>query len=284
MLARFSAALLWISALVGGAMFGLADGPPETSRLAFLSVGQGDCTVIRHAGYTILFDAGPASDSLDAGSRWVAPKLKAMGARRVDLLILTHPDLDHIGGLPGLSSRLKIGNIAIPAYFREHPDLIKTLAAARIDGTKLIWIDHPIRIRVTDMAMEIRLPNFQPDSADNEGSPFIRVDWNGSTVVLTGDASEETEIAMMGRADWESDILKAGHHGSASSTSEAWLNRVRPDRVIASCGINNRFGHPANALIERVKNRGIILQRTDQDGDLVFEPRDKTFVQVKKDR
>jgi len=264
---------------IGGGL-SFVKSPAEPTSVSFLSVGQGDCSVIRHAGYTILIDAGPATDSFDAGQRIVAPKLKELGVRRIDLLVLTHPDSDHIGGLPGLASRIPIGNIAVPAYFRGHPTLSQSLQAARFDSAKVVWMDRSARLATEGLAMDFRLPRFVQGSEDNEGSPFIQVRINGKTFLFTGDASEETELAMMGRGHWRADVFKAGHHGSGGSSSTPWLKAVDPTSIVVSCGIDNPFGHPAESFLERAKDVGAELLRTDRMGDIHFERKEGRWVAI----
>lgn len=254
---------------IGGGL-SVVNGTTEPTSVSFLSVGQGDCSVIRHAGYTILIDAGPATDSFDAGQRIVAPKLKELGVRRVDLLVLTHPDSDHIGGLRGLASRVAIGYVATPAHFLGHTALKEALADAKIDPKRVIWMDRPVRLAAGRLAMDFRLPTLEPGAEENEGSPFIRVQLPDKSFMFTGDASEETELRMIGRGQWRADVLKAGHHGSGGSTSTPWLRTVAPAAVVVSCGIDNAFGHPAEGFLERVNDFGVELLRTDQSGDIHF--------------
>lgn len=255
--------------------------PPAEASLSFLSVGQGDCSVIRAGGLTVLIDVGPATDTFDAGSRLVAPKLKELGIRQVDLAILTHPDSDHVGGLAGLNSRVRIAYVAAPAHFRDHVDLEAALEKARIPPHRIIWVDRPIRIRSADLQMDVLLPRFDPGEPENDGSPFIRASIGGAAAVFTGDASEESEIRMSGRGHWQAQLLKAGHHGSASSTSTPWLNAVKPEEVIVSCGIDNPFGHPADTVIERIEAAKAELRRTDLEGDVHYRVRNHIFERVR---
>ena len=239
--------------------------------MSFLSVGQGDCTVLRSDDLTVLIDVGPVSDTFDAGSRLVAPKLRQRGIDAVDLVILTHPDIDHIGGLAGLMSKVRVEKVAAAAYFRGHPDLERELGRAGLGDEDVLWLAQDARCRVGDAELDIRLPSYAPGDPDNEGSPFMRWSQGGHSAVMTGDASLETEAAEVGRDDWEAEILKAGHHGSSRATSLAWLRRVHPQTVVVSCGRHNRFGHPAAATLKRIAKIGAQVLRTDLDGDIDFE-------------
>lgn len=267
-------AWLALAALGCGVAFGLLGRGDEPSDIVFLSVGQGDCTAIRHAGATILVDVGPSTDGFDAGSRIVAPKLRNLGVSRVDLVLLTHPDRDHIGGLAGLARRISIGRVGVSSEFRKHPDLLAALDAARIDPDLVWWIDGDRRVSYGGMSLFIRAPKRIEGESDNEGSLFLVARLPGLTAVLSGDAGKETEIEQAGRGDWRADVLKAGHHGSGGSTSEAWLKEVRPRWVVVSCGLANRFGHPAAAALSRIEAAGARVLRTDLDGDIRFVSRE----------
>jgi competence protein ComEC len=280
---RSKVLLVWLGALSAGWLVGRVDVAPSPGRLSFLAVGQGDCTVIRHGEITVLVDAGPATERFDAGSRIVAPKLREMGVGVVDLLILTHPDADHIGGLPGLASRVRIERVAASARFRNHPDLIAALQRAKIGSDRVQWVAHPLILRHRKLALEIREPSKKaPVDSDNEGSLFIRVAMGRLSAVMTGDAGFETEIIEAGRGDWRAGILKAGHHGSANSTSDQWLAEVRPKAVVVSCGAGNPFGHPSPLMLARASRAGTRVFRTDLHGDVHFEPSAEGFVRVKQ--
>jgi competence protein ComEC len=238
----------------------------------FLSVGQGDCTLIRHAGAVILVDAGPGDENFDAGSRIIAPKLRSRGVGAVSLLLLTHPDADHIGGLPGLMQFIRIGQIAAPEHFKGHPELMEVFRRANVDIASVLWLERPLAMTHEGMRLDVRLPKYIEGDADNDGSPFVKVELQGMTAVLTGDAGEEVEAMQAVESEWHAQILKAGHHGSAGSTSDVWLAEVKPEAVVASCGLGNRFGHPAEAVVERVRLHGARLFRTDLQGDIAFTP------------
>lgn len=266
-----------LGALAGGVMLGSYWTSEPPSDITFLAVGQGDCTVVRGGGATFLVDAGPATDDFDAGSRIVAPKLREMGVDRISIVFLTHPDSDHIGGLAGLASRVRIDKVAAPAHFKGHPELTKSLTAARITERQVLWIDRPLAGETGSLRFQVQLPTFSKGDSENEGSLFLRFQMDGSSAVFTGDAGEETEAIEAAEVDWQADLLKAGHHGSATSTSSAWLQEVRPKTVVVSCGRQNRYGHPAQLLLERVQSAGAKVYRTDQDGDLTFVSTAKGF-------
>ncbi len=275
---RFRIGLLGVAAVAGGVGLGHFVRPPDEVSITFLSVGQGDCTILRDGERTVLIDVGPGNEDYDAGARIVAPSLRERGVDTVDLVLLTHPDADHIGGLPGLMARVRVRRIAVSEAFRGHPDLAAKLKQAGVSEGDVIWLRHDWRLRTSRMDLFIRIPNKM--ESDNDGSPFVKVRQPGLTAVLSGDAGEEAEIYQAGRGDWRADILKAGHHGSASSTGSVWLDEVRPKTVVASCGAGNRHGHPAPSFRRRVQRSGAQLLRTDEDGSITFEARGRGYRRV----
>lgn len=253
----------------------------DGARIAFLAVGQGDATVFQHEGRTMLIDCGPALEGYDAGERLVAPKLYGMGVRTLDLLILTHPDGDHTGGLRALARRFRIGRVVVNAAFRGHAGMRETLSAARIDGRSVVWVSGRAWVRWGGWTIRVHAPAPSGPADDNARSLFVHVSGERSSVLLTGDAPTEVEEAMVGQAGpWEAQVLKAGHHGSAHSTGARMLAVVRPRDVVVSCGRNNVYGHPSPDVLARIRFAGARVARTDREGDLVFEPSPSGFRRV----
>lgn len=258
--------LLGIPAAIWIGNLSTASGSTE---LVFLSVGQGDSAVIRSRGLVALVDVGPKTERFDAGERLVGPKLSRMGISKIDIVFLTHPDSDHIGGLPAVAKSFRIGLVAMPAHFRANSDLLQTLDAAGIEEGRRKWLQDQSTVTLGDASMLVRFVPFAED--ENSGSLVLKLLGPGaSRAVLTGDAGEEQEITLAGQDDWSAQVLKAGHHGSATSTSPAWLAEVEPRFVVISCGRDNQFGHPAPSVLERISFLGARALRTDQDGDIHF--------------
>lgn len=263
----------WLSlpafGMLGFVMGGRSMPAPE---IRFLAVGQGDCTVYRDSGAVLMIDAGPRTEYRDAGERIVVPRMRSLGIDRIDLLILTHPDSDHIGGLPSLAKKVHIARVVVSSEFVGHGGLDAVLREAGIGEDRLIWVSGRLDIGFAETSIAIHAPDLEPGESDNEGSLFVKLEARGRSALFTGDSSEATEVEMAGRADWRADLLKAGHHGSAGSTGLDFLRAVKPKWVVASCGRDNPYGHPAKAFLARV--RGLGLLRTDHHGDIVatFEP------------
>ncbi len=232
--------------------------PPEPAmRVDFLAVGQGDCVLIRTQGWTVLVDAAPKLGDWDAGERLAIPALRDLGVRSIDLVLLTHLDTDHTGGFESIRRRFPVGEAALPDRFEgreEAPDGVE-------------WL--PPRSRVRLGATVLDLAHFDgPD--DNAQSLFVRASLGQSAVVLTGDAPMATEAIAAASGDWRAQVVKAGHHGSRGSLSEAWLAETQAEWVIFSAGQGNRFGHPHAEAVRRAKKAEAQTLTTGKLGRISF--------------
>jgi competence protein ComEC len=243
----------------------------EPTRLTFLAVGQGDCAVFQTGGYTVLIDAGPKELGVDAGKRIVVPELRSLGVDAVDLVLLSHPDVDHIGGLGAIIGSLPVGRVCLSSCFEQDKELLDHLAEYRCRPEKVAWLQPGQQARIGDFTIEIDCPPWHKGEPDNDGSEFVKLTGRGSSAVFSGDAGSGTELKMLPGHDWSAQVLKLGHHGSRTASSQQWLAAVHPKWGIVSCGRNNVFGHPNSDVIDRVSRRGILIARTDREGNVTFE-------------
>jgi competence protein ComEC len=281
MSARFRFLVVGALGLGGGVFYG-STLHLEGTRVAFLSVGQGDCTVFMSDDWVMMVDTGPRTDGFDSGERLIAPQLRAMGVRKIDCLVITHPDLDHVGGLATVADRFRIGRVVVNAAFRNDPEMLDALGRARFSPSQVSWVSGVWKARMGAFDFVVAAPSsfLEP----NEGSLFVRADVGDASLLITGDANSETEASMSGAYDWDVDVLKAGHHGSRFSTSAEWLRLTSPSLVVASCGRGNLYGHPAKRVVDRVRDYGADFLRTDRDGTIVVEPRGDDWVVVDRAR
>ena len=244
----------------------------------FLDVGQGDAVFCRYPnGRTLLIDGGIRTQYTDMGERVVLPFLKSQGIGHVDIVVGSHPDADHIGGLISVLEQVSVGHYIDSGQHVETftgKRLLEVVKAKGIAyhtvaaGDSLIGIGglvlHPTSDYVSDSGPA-------PEGANN-GSVVIRIAHRGATLLLTGDIERETDGDM---ARWghrlRADILKAAHHGSRTSSTRAFIERVDPKAVAISCGANNRFGHPSPEVIARYREMGIQVWRTDQSGAIAMK-------------
>lgn len=264
--------LKFAALLVGAALIGAVAAWPnwnQPTRLTFLSVGQGDCAVFQTGGHTILIDVGPNLRGNDAGKRIIMPDLRRMGIDSIDLILLSHPDVDHIGGLASVLRGEPVGKVCLSDAFSHYEPLLRHLNEDRC--TNVMWLGPGQKARVGDFTLEVDCPEWHEGQSDNDGSEFVKLTGDGSSAVFTGDAGASAEARMMRDHDWSAQVLKLGHHGSKTASSEAFLEAVHPQWAVVSCGHDNPYGHPHREVLDRVQKLGIKLARTDTDGDVTFE-------------
>jgi len=256
----------------------------DTGLLCTLSVGQGDAAILRtFEGRWLVFDGGPDRPA-GAGRENVTAALRRRGARSVALVVLSHPDLDHIGGLPELLSNMPVGGVLDTADPLPRPPYARLLAVAEHAGVPWLIARPGTRIEVDGADILVLGPDPAADGRQegqmldgNQTSLVVRVDLGGFRYVNPGDATavEETAILRSWHPDsLRADMLKIGHHGSRTSTSSDWLSVVRPRVATISAGNGNRYGHPHPEIMDRLHSAAIpVVWRTDRRGSLCIEIR-----------
>ena len=240
-------------------------------RVTFLSVGQGDAAVVElpRGGGTVVIDGGGLPGGFDTGERLIAPFLRARKILRLDALGLSHPQLDHYGGLAYLAEHFAprefwsngAGAVA-PGFVR----LERALAAA---GTRRVVLRRGARALARGGAtIDVLHPGAAAGDDLNDGSLVLRVAYGAASVLFTGDLEGPGEREMVAAAASEaaSVVLKVAHHGSRTSTSPPLLRAVAPRVAVISDGADNRFGFPAEAVLRRLREAGVDVWRTDVDG------------------
>lgn len=277
--------LYYIPAIIGAIYLGIWLQHIQTihidqkATLSFLNVGQGDCAVFEHLGKTILIDAGPKNREYDSAAKIIVPFLYNHKINTIDLLLLSHPDLDHVGGLTTLTKKLKIGKIIMPFRFKSDKDMQQLLAKSGLKLANVYWLKEKAHFLIDKFKFELFAPPVGTIEKDNEGSMFVRIIKDKCSALFTGDASITTENQMIPyNPSWNAELLKAGHHGSKHSTGIPWLNEVNPKQVIFSCGKNNPYNHPHLSTLQRVSSKQINCLRTDQRGHIIFQATSNGFI------
>ncbi|MDW8469841.1 MAG: DNA internalization-related competence protein ComEC/Rec2 [Burkholderiales bacterium] len=227
-----------------------------------LDAGQGLAVLVRTAGRALLYDAGPAfGTASDYGERIVLPFLRAEGIGRLDALVLTHGDRDHIGGAASVLAALEVDRV-LHSLSPENPLLALAPAAARCTAGEA-WTWDGVRFEMLHPA-----PGALDRRANNQSCVLKVSAGEGSAMLLTGDIEQAAESALLARESGRlrAEVLLVPHHGSRGSSSEPFLAAVAPAAAVASVGYRNRFGHPAPEVVERYARRGIALYRTDRGG------------------
>ena len=230
--------------------------------ISFLDVGQGLAVVAQSATHTLVYDTGPRfSDSFDAGSGVVLPFLHSRGIRTVDLLVVSHGDNDHVGGLESLLLALDINELLLGADMQTSG--FELPASHCVRGQSWQW---------DGVSFEILHPDQSSYRSRNENSCVLRISAAGSSVLLTGDVEALAEADMLiSYADQlRSDILLAPHHGSTSSSSEAFITAIDPQYVVYSSGYRNQFDHPAAVVQARYQALNVVALNTAEVGMVEF--------------
>lgn len=241
----------------------LIDGRPT---VRFIDVGQGDSALVTYKGESVLVDAGPA----DAGKS-VAEYVRTYSPS-VDYFIISHPHEDHMGGASDILRTVRVENLVINAYTSDDNFYIETLETAEERGTNIIVADEPMTLHTDNIMINI-LDNFGYIYDDiNDTSLIVRVDVDDTSVLFPGDAEKNAESNVMSTSYnmLDVDILKVGHHGSKTSTSEEFLKAVSPDIAVISCMKNNSYGHPSQNVVNLLKKYCIEIYRTDRMGTVVI--------------
>jgi competence protein ComEC len=246
---------------------------PGTLVATVLDVGHGDAIVLTlPEGQRVLVDGGglPAT-SFDVGERVVLPYLLDHGGRRVDAVIVTHADYDHIGGLPTIVDSLAVGEVWESGPRWERPAYRRLRETARNRGVPVRRLRAGESFRWGGVQWEILAASGAPDRStpeeENDRSIVIRLTSGESTLLLTGDAGEDLERALLSSGvPLAADVLKVAHHGSESSTSGRFLEAVRPRFAIVSARARADWPLPSPRVLDRLRDAGVPYARTDVDG------------------
>jgi competence protein ComEC len=256
--------------------------PRGVLRVVFLDVGQGDSTLARMPdGRTLLIDAGGLPGSaFDIGERVISPALRALGVRTIDTLVLTHGDPDHVGGAQAVLRRFGPRVIWEGVPVPPHPALRDIAASARAAGAS--WRVLQAGDRESAGGADIRIlhpppPEWERQRVRNEDSVVLEFRFGEVSVVLPGDIGREAESLITATVDTgRITIVKAPHHGSATSSTDLFVRALHPAAVIVSAGRGNRFGHPAPIVLARYRAMHALVFRTDEDGAIVLDTDGKT--------
>ena len=245
--------------------------------LTAIDVGQGDSLlVVFPDGKRLLLDGGgipafgrSAKTQLDIGEDVVAPYLWQRGMRTVDVIALSHAHEDHVGGLPALVSDFKPKELWTGAT-PESPTWREVRERAARNRSRIVPLTTPARFAFGGAEIQVLapLPDYVPgDEPKNNDSLVLRVRYGRHSFLLCGDAERQVERGMLEGGEIEaSDVLKVGHHGSRTSSTEEFLAAVHPAFALISVGTDNSYGHPNRDVVERLEQHGAAVLRTDQDG------------------
>lgn len=234
-------------------------------KVHYINVGQADSILIQQGSSTMLIDAGNNGDS-----ETVKNYLSNQGITKLDYVIGTHPHEDHIGGLDYVINSFQIGNIYMPKATSTTKTFTDVVSAIKSKGMQIATPVPGDSFKLGQADCKILAPNSSSYEDLNNFSVVIKVTFGNNTFMFDGDAEKvsETEIVNKG-FDVKADVLKVGHHGSGTSTSDEFLKKVNPKYAVISCGVNNDYGHPHKETMKRLKDSGITVYRTDESGTII---------------
>ena len=253
---------------------------PLTNEVTVVDVGQGDSIFLRSMkGETILIDVGgrvtfgtkekwQESSQTSNAEKTLIPYLQARGVSQIDHLVLTHTDTDHIGDLEEVAKWFKIKEICVSQGALTKSSFVKRLRTIKCPVHTLKAGD---KLPMMGSNLQVLYPNKVGDGGNND-SIVLYGKLLGSSFLFTGDLEKEGEEELMASyPNLRASVLKAGHHGSKGSSSEAFLDQLHPSLALVSAGENNRYKHPNDETLERFKQRHIKVLRTDKDGAIRFK-------------
>lgn len=253
----------------------IPQGSQPNLKVSYLDVGQADSILIQVPnGKNILIDAGNNEDA-----EMITAYLKKQGIHRLDVVIGTHPHEDHIGSLDKVIQTFEIGQVIMPKVTTNTQTFKDVLTAIQNKGLKIKEAKAGLKLELgpTDaenpqISAEILAPASSQYEDMNNYSAVLRLVYGQNTFLFTGDAEDVSEKEMLASsANLKADVLKVGHHGSNSSTTQEFLNKVNPKYAIISVGKDNTYGHPTPSTLSRLKKSGVEVYRTDEEGTIIAE-------------
>lgn len=240
----------------------------------FIDVGQGDCALVYSQGHYMLIDTGDRDES-----DTVINHLKSIGVERLDYMILSHPHADHIGEAAQIYDSFEVGSVIMPML----PEELEPNSVTYETLLETVPYIEPAE----DMSFIFGGCEFDTYAAHeystdlNDWSVIVRLTYGGTAFLFTGDCGvgEEYDIIDSG-AELSADVLKAGHHGSYTSSSEEWLTAVDPTYTVVSCGVGNSYGHPHDLTMDRLYEHSDEVFVTAEVGSVIFESDGETVTAV----
>ncbi len=263
---------LWIAAAPATQARALGDG---RLHLTVMDVGQGDAMLVTLPnGRTLMVDAGGVSlrGDFDIGDRVLGPALRARNIVRLDYLAITHSDPDHIGGAASLANDFRPGEIWAGTFVANHEPTRQLQAASDRHRATWRWLQKGDRLDLGGVELRVHhppLPDWERQRVRNDDSLVIELRYGQVSMLLTGDIGREVEQALIPTLDLlPIVVLKSPHHGSGTSSSQPFIDAVKPSVVVISDGRGNPYGHPVPQVLERYRRAGATVFRTDQDGQI----------------
>ncbi|WP_279146695.1 MULTISPECIES: ComEC/Rec2 family competence protein [Clostridium] len=232
-------------------------------KIHYINVGQGDSILIQQGNATMLIDAGPDANT-------TADYLKRQGIKKIDVLVGTHPHADHLSGMPAVINEFNIGKIYMPKVTHTSKIFENTMESIKAKGMKISTPHSGDSFKLGNADCTILAPNSNSYNNLNNYSIVLRIKFGNNSFIFDGDAESLSEGEILQKQlDIQSDVIKLGHHGSRTATSQSYLNKVNPKYAVISCGKGNSYGHPHAETMTKLKEKNIKVYRTDENGTII---------------
>lgn len=233
----------------------------------YIDIGQGDSTLIQFKGKTLLIDAGTRENVFN-----LIKHIDSYNIHSFDYVIATHPHDDHIGGMAQIINKYSIDNFYMPQINYSGKIYEDMIDALKFKNIKIKTINSSTSINLgKDILVSVFSPNNKIYENTNNYSPIIKIQYKKISFLFTGDAEKEVEEEVLNKNyNLHSDVIKIGHHGSNTSTSENFLQKVNPSIAIISVGKDNEYSHPSKEILTLLSKYKITYFRTDIDGTIIL--------------
>lgn len=236
----------------------------KTLEVYFVDVGQGDCTIYWYdKTNALIIDAGSGSQSSQ-----VVNLIKRLGIKHFEVVIATHPDEDHIGSLDNVINTFGTDKVYAPKLTKDTVAFDNFATAVQNQGIKITLPVSGDIFKLGEVSFEILAPNSTKYNETNNYSIVTRVTYGKYHFLNMGDAAFESEKEILSKYELRSDVMKIGHHGSATSTSRSFFLSVNPNYSVISVGKDNKYGHPSQETLDTISSS--VILRTDEEGTIIF--------------
>lgn len=263
-MAAFLLCIGWMTGLQGAEAAG-TESSNSSLEVHYIDVGQGDATLIKSDGHAMLIDAGNNNKGTAVQSY-----LQKQGIKKLDYVIGTHPDADHIGGLDVIIYKFDCTTVMMPDYSKDTKTYEEVVDTLKAKNYKALHPKTGDTYQLGDASFTVTAPSDRKYDSANDYSIAIRLEHGDNHFLFVGDAEEESEQEMLKtKQKLSADVYKVSHHGSRSGTTEGFLKAVNPQYAVISCGEDNSYGHPHADVMNLLRTEGIKVFRTDEQGTIV---------------